>query len=175
MTILPRATRLACALLLLAAVAAPLAPPAASGAPAPVSRAGSAAIRAHDVDETVRWYRDLLDFRVIADRTLVAGRSVVLERQGMLLEITEEADPPRAQAAAVQDPETTAGVGAPVLSLLVDDVDREMERLRARGAFVFAEPEDDVEGRFRTAWISDRERRIVELREPLAGGPGIMP
>jgi catechol 2,3-dioxygenase-like lactoylglutathione lyase family enzyme len=136
----------------------------------------SAAIRAQDVDETVRWYREMLGFRVVADRTLVAGRSVVLEHRGMLLEIAESADPAQTQmAAAPREPETTASIAAPVVSLLVDDVDREVERLRARGAIVYSEPDDDLDGRFRTAWIVDRDRRIVELREPLTGGTGITP
>jgi hypothetical protein len=61
------------------------------------------------------------------------------------------------------------------VSLLVDDVDREVERLRSRGVAIFSEPDDDLEGRFRTAWIADQGRRIVELREPLSGGTGFAP
>ncbi len=139
--------------------------------------ASSAAIHTDDVDEAVRWYRDTLGFRVLADRTLVQGRSVVLERGGMLLEVAEAAEPTRSQTASIgmQDPETTAGLAAPVLSLLVDDVDAEVERLRGLGVIVAAEPDDDLEGRFRTAWISDRDKRIIELREPLSGGTGNVP
>jgi catechol 2,3-dioxygenase-like lactoylglutathione lyase family enzyme len=174
----------------MAALAGPMAPNAALGAPAagpvanatlskpaPQTSSSSAAFRTDDVDAAVRWYRDNLGFRVIADRTLVAGRSVVLERRGRLLEITESVDAAQAaaEAADVRDPETTAGVAAPVLSLLVDDVDAEVERLRARGATVLAEPDDDLDGRFRTSWISDIDRRILELREPLSGGTGNAP
>ena len=173
------ATRIAAALLFASMLgASPWALPPAWSAPLPAAAGtSSAAIRAVDVDETVGWYRDRLGFRVIADRTLVQGRSVVLERGGMLLEVAEAADPARTQTASVrtQDPETTAGLAAPVLSLLVDDVDAEVERLRALGVIVAAEPDDDLDGRFRTAWISDRDKRIIELREPLSGGTGNVP
>jgi len=172
------ATRIASALLFVSVLAAgSFALPPAWSAPAPAVAASSAAIRTGDVDETVRWYRDVLGFRVIADRTLVQGRSVVLERGGMLLEVAEAAETTRAQTASArtQDPETTAAFAAPILSLLVDDVDAEVERLRGLGAIVAAEPDDDLEGRFRTAWISDRDKRIVELREPLSGGTGNVP
>jgi catechol 2,3-dioxygenase-like lactoylglutathione lyase family enzyme len=172
------ATRIASALLFVSMLgASPWALPPAWSAPAPAVASSSAAIRADDVDATVRWYRDRLGFRVIADQTVVQGRSVVLERGGMLLEVAEAADPARSQTATVwtQDPETTGSLAAPVVSLLVDDVDAEVERLRGLGVIVAAEPDDDLEGRFRTAWISDLDKRIVELREPLSGGTGNVP
>ncbi|HEX2553828.1 MAG TPA: VOC family protein [Microvirga sp.] len=176
MTILARAPRLASAFLLLATLAAgPLTSAPARSAPAPASGMSSAAIRSDDVDATVRWYRDTLGFRVIADRSLVAGRSVVLERRGMLLEIAESPEAAPMPRAADRDPETTAAIAAPAVSVLVADVDREVERLRAAGASVYSEPDDDLDGRFRTAWVVDRDRRIVELREPLTGGTGITP
>jgi catechol 2,3-dioxygenase-like lactoylglutathione lyase family enzyme len=177
MTIRINATRVASAFLLLAGfAAAPLAPASAFlSAPATTSGMTSAAIRTADVDETLLWYRDVLGFRVIADRNLVAGRAVVLERRGMLLEIAETTDPVEPQTAAVRDPDTTAAIAGHAVSLLVDDVDREVERLRGRGVTVFSEPDDDLEGRFRTAWVTDRDRRIVELREPLSGSTGFAP
>ena len=172
------ATRIATALLFACLLGAgPLTLLPAWGAPAPAAATSSAALHAGDVDETVRWYRDMLGFRVIGDRTVVQGRSVVLERRGMLLEVVEAAESgrPLTASAGVQDPETTGSLAAPVVSLLVDDVDAEVERLRGLGVIVAAEPDDDLEGRFRTAWISDRDKRIVELREPLSGGTGDVP
>jgi hypothetical protein len=71
--------------------------------------------------------------------------------------------------------ETTASLPSPRLSILVDDVDAETERLRARGVAVLYDPDDDLDGRFRTSWIRDNGGRVVELREPLGARPGDRP
>ena len=56
---------------------------------------------------------------------------------------------------------------APVVSVLVPDVDMEIERLRKAGVEVLQNPEDELDGRFRTAQIRDNGRHRIELREPI--------
>lgn len=132
--------------------------------------AGSLSVEAFDPQATAAWYRDRLGFRILADRNTVQGRHVVLERQGMLLELTETE--PRAPAA---DVETTGSTGLPALSVLVGDVDAEVERLARAGVAILALPDDSLDGRIRTAALRDPEGRTVELREPLAGRTGEAP
>src|SRR5215203_366688 len=105
---------------------AALSPAAADSEPRP----SSASIRTPDYDESVRWYQDKLGFRLLDSESLVQGRKAVLERSGFLLEIAE------ADHILQQEPEATAAVQvtkqvtkAPVVSLLVPDVDREVRRL----------------------------------------------
>src|SRR5690349_17242851 len=80
----------------------------------------SALIKTADVTKTAAWYRSALAFQLISERTGVQGRSALLERKGTLLEISEED--------RVADASDAAG-----LTLLVDDVDREVESLQAKG------------------------------------------
>jgi hypothetical protein len=87
-----------------------------------------------------------------------------MERSGFLLEINE------ADHILPSEPDTTATVQvtrAPVVSVLVPDVDMEIERLRKAGVEVLQNPEDELDGRFRTAQIRDNGRHRIELREPI--------
>jgi len=131
---------------------------------APESRPSSAAIRTPDFDESVAWYQDKLGFRLIGSESLVQGRRAVLERSGFLLELNET------DHILQQEPDATATVQvtkAPVVSLLVPDVDREVARLGKAGVDILQPPEDDLDGTYRTAQIRDNGRHRIELREPL--------
>lgn len=128
------------------------------------SRPSSAAIRTPDFDESVAWYQDKLGFRLIGSESLVQGRRAVLERSGFLLELNET------DHILQQEPDATATVQvtkAPVVSLLVPDVDREVARLGKAGVDILQPPEDDLDGTYRTAQIRDNGRHRIELREPL--------
>lgn len=133
--------------------------------PASGSAARSTSIRTPDFDESVRWYQDKLGFRLISSTSFVQGRTAVLERSGFLLEIAEvdhvlpEADWP----------------STPAISLIVPDVDKEIARLRKAGVDVLQDPEDDLDGRYRTAEIRDNGRHRIELREPIAESGGFNP
>lgn len=127
-------------------------------------------IHTMDVDETVDWYRDKLGFRVVSDVTRVQARAVVLERSGFLLEITEDDRVAATPAAAGTDVEVTGSAEGPAVDYLVANVDAELDRVRARGVEVVAEPQDELDGRFRTALIRDNGGRLVQLREPLGSG-----
>lgn len=133
-------------------------------------RPGSASLRTPDFDETLRWYQEKLGFRLISSQNYVPGRTAVLERNGFLLEITE-VDHVLPQP---QEPHATGTVQItrhPVVSLLVQDVDEEVERLQKLGVDILQVPEDDLGGSYRTAQIRDNGRHRIELREPL-GSPG---
>jgi catechol 2,3-dioxygenase-like lactoylglutathione lyase family enzyme len=149
---------------------------AASGLAGPASaedtaarRSSSAIIRTLDLDPTVQWYQDHLGFRRVSVDSQVQARRVVLERQGFLLEVSE--DEKATPQTSTADVETTSATGEPVISLLVPDVDREVARLRKSGVEIIQDPEDELDGSFRTALIADYGHRTVELREPL-GSPG---
>jgi catechol 2,3-dioxygenase-like lactoylglutathione lyase family enzyme len=127
-------------------------------------RPSSAAIRTPDFDESVAWYQEKLGFRLIGSQSLVPGRRAVLERSGFLLELNET------DHILQQEPDATAAVQvtrAPVVSLLVPDVDREVARLGKAGGDILQPPEDDLDGSYRTAQIRDNGRHRIELREPL--------
>ncbi|MBM1169848.1 VOC family protein [Microvirga arabica] len=127
-------------------------------------RPSSASIRTPDFDASVDWYRDKLGFRLLGSQSLVTGRKAVLERSGFLLEISE------ADHILQQEPDTTAAVQvtkAPVVSLLVPDVDREVRRLDAADVDILLPPQDDLDGTYRTAQVRDNGRHRIELREPL--------
>ncbi|WP_457092140.1 VOC family protein [Microvirga sp. P5_D2] len=137
-------------------------------------RPSSVAIRTPDFDESVKWYQDKLGFRLIATQSFVPGRTAVLERAGALIEVTEvdHIAPP------LQEPHATGGVAVtpvPVISLIVPDVDEEIERLSKAGVDILQMPQDDIEGTYRTAQIRDNGRHRIELREPIDESGGFNP
>nr|WP_246728547.1 VOC family protein [Microvirga terricola] len=134
---------------------------------APTVRSGSVSIRTADFTESVQWYQDHLDFRLITIRNTAPERMAVLERGSFLLEITEADHPAPAHAAGDREARVTH---FPVITLLVQDVDEEIERLETQGVEILEEPEDDLDGSYRTAQIKDNGRHRIELREPL-GSP----
>lgn len=132
-------------------------------------RPSSASIRTPDFDESVQWYQDNLGFRLIGSQSLVPGRRAVLERSGFLLEINE------VDHVLQPEPDSTAAVQptrAPVVSIIVPDVDREVARLRRAGVDILQLPEDELDGTYRTAQIQDNGRHRIELREPLDPAAG---
>jgi len=138
----------------------------APGQAAAPARTSSTSIRTPDFDETVRWYQDKLGFRLIGSTNFVQGRTAIMERSGFLLEVTEVDH----LLQPTQDPHATGGVEVtrvPVFSFLVPDVDREVERLRKEGVEILQNPEDELDGRYRTAQIRDNGRHRIELREPI--------
>lgn len=162
---IPRRSILAGLLILLAAVQVVGCPPTQAQS-ASTSRSSSTSIRTPDFDESVRWYQDALGFRLIGSQNLVPGRRAVLERSGFLLEITEVDH----LLETNRDPQATGNVAAtplPVISFLVPDVDKEIERLRKAGVEILQSPEDELDGRYRTAQIRDNGRHRIELREPI--------
>jgi len=127
-------------------------------------RPSSASIRTPDFDASVQWYQNTMGFRLIGSQNLVQGRRAVLEKTGFLLEINET------DHVLQPEPDTTAAVQvtrAPVVSVLVPDVDREVARLRRMGVDILQPPEDDLDGVYRTAQVKDNGRHRIELREPL--------
>jgi catechol 2,3-dioxygenase-like lactoylglutathione lyase family enzyme len=124
---------------------------------AATTKPSSALIATADIAKTSAWYRDVLGFQFISERSDVQGRSILLERSGVLLEVSDED-----HIAAVSNPVS--------LTLLVDDVDREVATLEAKGVEVLSEPGDALGSRVRVGRIYDIDHRVVELREPLDSG-----
>jgi hypothetical protein len=119
----------------------------------------SAVIRTLEWEATARWYEDKLNFRRLGERDTVQGHSVLLDRGGFLLEVTE------------YEREAIAPLsGVLIFTLNVADVDEEIERLRALDVEIVRDPFDELSGRRRAAAIADNEQRIVRLRESL-GSP----
>jgi catechol 2,3-dioxygenase-like lactoylglutathione lyase family enzyme len=151
----------------LALTTALMAPPSVAAGPA---RSSTALIRTIDLGETVDWYRDKLGFRVVSDLTRVQARTVVLERSGFLIEVTEDDRAVPSSPLSAPEVEVTGSAEGPAVSYLVSDVDAELDRLRTRGVNILAAPHDELEGRFRVALIQDNAGRLVEIREPLGSG-----
>ncbi len=131
------------------------------------SSSSSVSIRTPDFDASVKWYRDTLGFRLITTQSATPDRTAVLERTGALIQITEV---DHAAVTVQEEPHATGGfdaMEAPVLSLLVPDVDKEVEQLAKAGVDILQMPQDDIEGTYRVAQIRDNDRHRIELREPI--------
>lgn len=127
-------------------------------------RTSSALIKTLDLEPTVAWYKDNLGFRPLSVESRTQSRRAILERQGFLLEIAADE---HATSQPKTDVDSTSGLGEPVLSIMVQNVDEDIARLESRGVEIVREPQDDLNGGFRTGLITDNGHRLVELREPL--------
>ena len=81
-------------------------------------------------------------------------------------------------APPLQEPHATGSVAVtpvPVISLLVPDVDEEIERLAKPASTSCRCREDEIEGSYRTAQIRDNGRHRIELREPIDESGGFNP
>jgi Glyoxalase/Bleomycin resistance protein/Dioxygenase superfamily len=97
------------------------------------------------------WYRDMLGFRIIRAPTR-AWPSAVLERRGFLLELGD--------AAARRDEDNR-----PAILVQIEDVDQLVSKLEAAGGVVEHGPEDEVGGKYRSAFVRDASGVLVKLRE----------
>ena len=111
-----------------------------------------------DVGASIAFYRDVLGFppawgeEGIGYASFTGGRGVdlsVFAREGQ-----PEATP-------------AAGGDRALLSLEVDDVDREVDRLRGLGVPIAAEPRDEPGWGLRVAYVRDPDGHLLELMRPL--------
>ncbi|HEV2558591.1 MAG TPA: VOC family protein [Microvirga sp.] len=123
------------------------------------------ALLVRDLDRSAAWYEGYLGFARVSERLDGEARSLVLSRGTTLLHL-------RAMAVDV-----TGSIGAApterarrALTLLVGDVDETVAELQDRGLELLSTPQDDDEGRYRTATITDPDGNPILLSEPLPPG-----
>lgn len=110
-----------------------------------------------DVDASVEFYRDIVGLRHRFTRDGYAEFGTGEARFGLLEEV-------RAQELLRAKP--PGGGGSEVL-FLVDDVDREADRLRGEGVSVLSGPADRAWGH-RTLHLRDPDGHVVELAQEIA-------
>jgi len=118
-----------------------------------------------DLDRSARWYETYLGFEHVSDRVDGDARSIILSRGLTLVHL-------RAQAAEITGSVDAGGKlnSRGRLILLVADVDALISELQGRDLAVIAMPQDDDDGRERTAAIADPDGNRILLKEPLPPG-----
>lgn|GEM_PF-274790 len=146
--------------------------PPATPLPALITGTGHAdhlAIRVADYDESLQWYRQVLGATIRRQWTLApfpGVRFAYLNLHGFTLEIIGDGSPepgPRPRDV----PAHLATAGLLHLCLRVDDVTAVVERLRAYGADILADPFDVPEIDRRLALVVDNSGNVLELTQPL--------
>lgn len=112
-----------------------------------------------DVGESIRFYRDVLGFDLKWGEAGIGYASFV-GGNGVDLSVFLRTGQPEAKAAGHGD---TA-----LLSLEVDDVDREVERLRAHGVVLVAGPRTEDSWGLRVAYVRDPDGNLLELMRQLS-------
>ncbi len=119
-----------------------------------------------DYERAFRFYRDVLQFPVTwGDETTgyaafdTGGSPLAVFGRQAMAEAIDASDRPA--SALSQD--------TFVLTFVVDDVDAEYERLRARGVSFLAPPVDRPDWGERTAHFRDPDGNLIELNHSLAG------
>jgi catechol 2,3-dioxygenase-like lactoylglutathione lyase family enzyme len=111
-----------------------------------------------DMDASIRFYRDTLGFQLkwgeaaIGYASFTGGDLSLFARQG--------------QPEATPMPQA----GDRLLSLEVDDLDQEIERLRGQGVEIVAGPRDEPSWGLRVAYIRDPDGNLLELMRQLPPG-----
>ena len=131
-----------------------------------------------DLDASLRFYRDLMGFRVDDDEMLegedisrfvgVEGarlRAVMLSLHGRspFIELTEFLDPP---STGIDGAKAVSAVGSGHISVLVGDIHEVFERLSAAGVAFNGPPIPVTEGTFAGQWVAaclDPDGLMVEL------------
>jgi lactoylglutathione lyase len=112
-----------------------------------------------DVGASITFYRDVLGFDLKWGEASI-GYASFAGGNGVDLSVFHRSGQPDATATHSGD--------ALLLSLEVEDVDRELERLRSRGAVVAAEPRDEDGWGIRVAYVRDPDGNLLELMQQLS-------
>ncbi len=108
-----------------------------------------------NLDKTLRFYCDLVGYRLVVRRTTENGGEIAfIEQNGSQLEIVRPAGDVHAPVNAIPPSE----VGIKHFALAVDDVDAMYERLRAAGVEFVVPPRD--------AKNSDIVRKVCHSKDP---------
>ena len=125
---------------------------------------GGARLLVTDYVATLRFYRDVLEFPVqYGDETT---GYVAFDAGGTYLAVFGR----QAMADAIGTGDVAAASAAQdtfALTFIVDNVDAEYERLRARGVKFVAAPTDRIEWGERTAHFRDPEGNLIEINHGL--------
>ncbi|HEY5530262.1 MAG TPA: VOC family protein [Thermoleophilia bacterium] len=124
-----------------------------------------------DIDESVRWYKDVLGFKLIyQNRRHDWGQVAYVQAPGFLLEMFEVPDPkPLPSYAAGPEPDTDLFVcGHKHFAILHPSVREAVKQLEALGANVGSFKEVSLEGvgTFRATFITDNGGYLIEVAEP---------
>ena len=111
-----------------------------------------------DVGDSIRFYRDVLGLDLTWGEEGI-GYASFSGGNGVDLSVFLRTSQPEADAAGRGD--------TVLLSLEVDDVDREAERLRAHGVEVVAGPRTEESWGLRVAYVRDPDGNLLELMRQL--------
>jgi catechol 2,3-dioxygenase-like lactoylglutathione lyase family enzyme len=117
-----------------------------------------------DLDRSAAWYEERFGFQRVEDRLDGTSRSIVLSRGFTFVHL-------RAQAADVTGRGDETDLDSrPPLTLLVDDVDAVARALTEDEVELVAMPQDDSDGRRRTAIVADPDGNPIAIQEILPPG-----
>lgn len=147
-----------------------LSPPRHPNSPLATMRGDHAGLRVPDLEQALAWYRDTLDFRLVAS-TEGAGLTWAFiappDDDSFLIELA--AGPGAADRPAAHELKDTLGLhGWHHLSLRVGNVDDTVAELRRRGVNVIAGPMDFPEIKRRGAFFLDPWGNLFEIIQPLS-------
>jgi catechol 2,3-dioxygenase-like lactoylglutathione lyase family enzyme len=111
-----------------------------------------------DVGESIRFYRDVLGLDLKWGEEGI-GYASFTGGNGVDLSVFLRTGQPEAEAAGRGD--------TVLLSLEVNDVDREVERLRSHGVALVAEPRNEDSWGLRVAYVRDPDGNLLELMRQL--------
>lgn len=150
-----------------------------------IQRVAHVGVCVHDLERSIRFYRDILGFRYLStihltgepSDTLLALKGVdlhaaYLERDGFRLELLGFVSP---SAEPLEPPRRMNALGFTHLSLRVTDLDEMVERLRAEGVRVLDRTRIDIRARGSAAvMITDPDGLWIELVQS-PGDPALPP
>jgi lactoylglutathione lyase/glyoxylase I family protein len=140
-----------------------------TGSPFAAMRGDHVAIRVADLETAKAWYRDKLDFRLVhewpfADKQL--AYMAPANDDHFMIELLGGGDPPPAASRGYTDlADSLRYSGYHHFCVVVDDIDKTVADLRARGVSIVAEPfKLDAISR-RLALFSDPYGNLIELAQ----------
>jgi catechol 2,3-dioxygenase-like lactoylglutathione lyase family enzyme len=123
------------------------------------------AVAVADLEASINWYRDKLDFRIEKRFTLTDAKIEIVKLvsdAGVRLELLTQTD----VIGAIREQDLMAP-GSKHICFQTDDVEKTAIELRRRGVRITQGPKVILESNEKNLWIADNEGNLIEFIEEL--------
>ena len=131
------------------------------------------ALSVPNFEETIQWYQDKLDFRVVQrlDLPQIATKQAILKLNEFVIEVFARDNSTRLKPPAVTVPDDLLIQGVKHIAFTVNNLEAVAAELNKRGVKLVWGPEVNNELRLKISFIKDNNDNLIELVEKLEPNP----
>lgn len=131
------------------------------------------ALSVPNFEETIQWYQDKLDFRVVQRLELpqIATKQAILKLNEFVVEVFARDNSTRLKPSAVTVADDLLIQGVKHIAFMVNDLEAVAAELAERGAKLVWGPEVNNELKLKLGFIKDNNGNLIELVEKIEPNP----